>query len=198
MLRERMSQPAADHRRATAERNFAAILDATERLLARRITLNMAAIATEAGLSRVTVYAHFKTLSHVVEAAIERAVNASLAAIEAAELDTGPADEALRRMISASWDRLASGEALARAAAEHLSTEHLSRTHEPLMAHLRKLLKRGQGEGVFRTDLPAEWLVTTFYALVHGAHDHARTNGIERPEALQMLTATMSELFTAR
>ncbi len=184
-----------DHRRAIAERNFAAILDATQRLLARRITLNMAAVAAEAGLSRATLYAHFKTLSHVVEAAVERAVNASLSAIEAAEIDTGPADEALHRMISASWSQLASGDELAHAAAEYLSTEHLSRTHAPLMAHLRKLVDRGQGDGTFRTDLPADWLVTTFYALVHGANDHARAHRIKRSQALRMLEATMSDLF---
>ena len=63
-----MAEAVIDHRRATAERNAAAILDATERLLAQHAPLSMAAIATEAGVSRPTLYAHHKTLGDVVEA----------------------------------------------------------------------------------------------------------------------------------
>lgn len=195
---DQMTPPTVDHRRATAERNAAAILDATERLLAQRTTLSMAAVAAEAGVSRPTLYAHFKTLSAVVEAAVERSVNASLAAIEAAEPGSGPADEALRRMLAASWNQLAGFDALARAAAEHLPAEALHRTHAPLMAHMHGLVERGQRDGAFRTDLPADWLVTMFYALVHGADDHARAHGLQRDRALEMLTTTVRDLFAAR
>jgi hypothetical protein len=59
-------------------------------------------------------------------------------------------------------------------------------------------VERGQRDGVFRTDLPAEWLVTTFYALVHGADDHARTHGVERGETLALLSTTVREVFAAR
>ncbi len=47
--------PKVDHRRAIAERNAAGILDAVERLLQRGSSLNMAAIAAEAGVSRPTL-----------------------------------------------------------------------------------------------------------------------------------------------
>jgi TetR/AcrR family transcriptional repressor of mexCD-oprJ operon len=193
-----MSEPAVDHRRATAMRNGAAILDATERLLERRTTLSMAAVAAEAGVSRPTLYAHFKSLSQVVEAAVDRAVHASLAAVEEAEPAVGPADAALDRMITIAWGRLAQEDALARAAAEHLPTERVHRAHAPLMTYTRALVERGRRDGVFRTDLPAEWLVTTFYALVHGADDHARAHGVERGETLALLTTTVREVFAAR
>jgi AcrR family transcriptional regulator len=52
-----MTEAVVDHRRATADRNAAAILDATERLLERGAALNMRAIAAEAGVSRPTLYA---------------------------------------------------------------------------------------------------------------------------------------------
>lgn len=117
----RITEPAVDHRRAIALRNAAAILDATERLLARNASLSMAAIAAEAGLSRPTLYAHFKAIGDIVEAAVERSVAESLAAIEAARPEEGPADEALRRMAEASWGQLARFQGLARRAAEHLS-----------------------------------------------------------------------------
>ncbi len=54
-----MKSRAIDHRRATAERNVQAILDSAEQLLERREPVSIAAVATHAGVSRVTVYAHF-------------------------------------------------------------------------------------------------------------------------------------------
>ena len=49
-----MTSQAADHRRATAERNVAATLDATGELLSQA---GPASFAAGAGVSRVTVYA---------------------------------------------------------------------------------------------------------------------------------------------
>jgi AcrR family transcriptional regulator len=187
-----------DHRRAIAERNAAGILDATERLLARGESLNMRAIAAEAGVSRPTLYAHYKTIGDVFEAAVERSVVASLAAFEAARLDEGPAQEALERMLAASWSQLARFENLARSAAEHLTPGSVHRTHEAMMAPLLGLVERGRREGVFRTDMPAEWLASLYLALVHGAHDHARAHGMDGDAALALLTASVRDLFAAR
>ena len=193
-----MAEAAVDHRRATAERNATAILDATERLAADRSPLNMVAIAAEAGVSRPTLYAHFKTLGAVVEAAVARAVDGSLAAVAAAQPGHGPADEAMDRMLATSWQHLAGLDALARAVAEHLPADHTHRTHAPLMAHMLELVRRGQRDGVFRTDLPADWLVTMFYALVHGADDHARARRVSRSKALAMLRTSIHDLFSPR
>jgi TetR/AcrR family transcriptional repressor of mexCD-oprJ operon len=119
---EPMTHPAVDHRRATAQRNAAAILDATERLLAKRTPLSIVAIAAEAGVSRPTLYAHYKSIAEIIESAVERSVVASLAAFEEAKPDDGPADRALLRMADASWKQLGRYEALARGAAEYLTT----------------------------------------------------------------------------
>ena len=104
---------ATDHRRAVADRNRAAILDATERLLAQRTPLSMAAVASAAGVSRPTLYAHFKALADVLEAAVARSVAASMGAMEAARPGDGPADAALERLVEASWTHLAAYDALA-------------------------------------------------------------------------------------
>ena len=112
-----------DHRRATAERNAVAILDAAERLLARAEPLTMVAVATESGLSRPTVYAHFKSVSEIVEAAAERTVIAATAAFAAARPDEGPAGEALTRMVAASWQQLAGSEGFLQRASQYVSKE---------------------------------------------------------------------------
>jgi TetR/AcrR family transcriptional regulator, mexCD-oprJ operon repressor len=193
-----MPEPAVDHRRATAQRNAAAILDAAERLMARGAALSVAGVAAEAGVSRPTLYAHYATLGDVVESAVDRAIAASLAAVEAADPEAGPADEALVRMVRVAWGELARQDGLGRAAAEHLSARRLNRAHAPLMARLRGLVDRGQADGTLRDDLPADWLVTAFFALVHAAADHVREHGVARAAAGEMLERTVADLFAAR
>jgi AcrR family transcriptional regulator len=187
-----------DHRRAVADRNRAAILDAVERLLSSRQPLNMAALAAEAGVSRPTLYAHFKTLSEVLEAAVERVVLDTVATIEATEPDQGPADEALLRMIDASWHKLATVEALATGAAEHLPTEFLHRAHVPVMTLTLGVIERGQREGTFRTDLPSQWLMRAYTALIHAADEMARSHGASRKRSLQILKTSVMDLLRAR
>jgi TetR/AcrR family transcriptional regulator, mexCD-oprJ operon repressor len=187
-----------DHRRAIAERNAAGILDALERLLARGGPVNMAAIATEAGVSRPTLYAHYKTIADVVEAAVERTVLASMTGFEAARLDDGPADEALDRMLQASWGQLARFQGFAHVATEHLPAGAMHRSHHAMMAPLRGLIERGQREGAFRDDLPAEWLQTMYFQLVHGADQHTAAYGVSRAEALELLRTSARDLFSAR
>jgi AcrR family transcriptional regulator len=186
---------AVDHRRAIADRNRAAILDAVERLLAHRQPLNMVALAAEAGVSRPTLYAHFKTLGEVLEAAVERVVLDTVSTVEATGPDEGPADEALLRMAEASWGKLATVEALATGAAEHLPTEYLHRAHVPLMTITLGVIERGQREGVFRTDLPAEWLMRAYTALIHAADDMARGHGASRVQAHEILKTSLLDLL---
>jgi AcrR family transcriptional regulator len=189
--------PAVDHRRAVADRNRRGILDATERLLADHKSLSIAAIAAEAGVSRPTLYAHFKTLADVLEAAVTRSVEDSLAAIEAAEPDEGRAGDALERMLEASWSQLAGYDALARGAAEHLSQEHVNRSHAPLMARTAGVIERGQADGSFRADLPIPWLVSVYYSLIHAADELARHEGMKRADVLAMLKRTIRDALGA-
>lgn len=184
-----------DHRRATAERNAAAILDAAERLLARAEPVTMVAVAAEAKLSRPTVYAHYKRVAEIVEAAISRTVEASQAAFAAARPDEGDAAEALSRMLAASWSRLEGSEGLVRRAGEYVSEGARHRTHGALIAPVERLVRRGRDEGAFRVDVPVEWLVTMYLGMVHAAADHAAVHGTEREEALGLLQRTVGELF---
>lgn len=186
-----------DHRRATAERNAAAILDAVERLLDRGETLSMVAIASEAGVSRPTLYAHYKSVGAAVEAAVERTVVRSTAAFEAARPDEGSPEEALERMVAASFGQLAGFEGLVRHAREHVSPGAQHRTHGALTAPLEALIERGRREGAFRTDVPVDWLVTVYLALVHGASDHAAAHGVPRDETLALVTKTIRELYSS-
>jgi AcrR family transcriptional regulator len=190
-----MTQPATDHRRATAERNVEAILDGAERLLETGRNASISAVATEAGVSRVTVYAHFRGLEELVEALVERTVRRSVEAIAHAEPDRGPAREALQRVIAASWEELGRHEGVGRGAAAELSAHAMRRSHESAATLLRRLVDRGRKEKAFRTDVRPEWLVTSFFALVHAARDEVLAGRAKRAAALDDLSATMMDLF---
>jgi AcrR family transcriptional regulator len=193
-----MPEQAVDHRRAVADRNGAAILAATERLLADRKPLSMAAIATEAGVSRPTLYAHYATIGEIVEAAVDKAIEAAVEVIVGADLQSGPPPGALTRLITTAWSHLASLDDLGRGAAEHLPAKYLHRAHAPLIEHIGGLVVRGQQSGDFRDDMSAEWLVRSYFALVHAADEYARGDGVERDAALDQLVRSVQDLFAAR
>jgi TetR/AcrR family transcriptional regulator, mexCD-oprJ operon repressor len=191
-----MEAAATDHRRATAERNVQAILDAAEDLLERRAQASISAVAAQAGVSRVTVYAHFPTSEALLEAVVRRAVNRTAVALEAAQPDTGPPLEALERLLSAGWRELDRNGAIAAAAATQLSPAALTRTHHAAHERVRELVDRGRADGSFRADMPAGWLVACCFALIHACADEVRGGRIDPAAALAVLTATIRGILT--
>ncbi|HEX6458829.1 MAG TPA: TetR family transcriptional regulator [Thermoleophilaceae bacterium] len=186
-----------DHRRAIAERNVEAILDAAERLLGRRAQPSISAVAAEAGVSRPTVYAHFEDRERLLEALVERAVRNATAALEASEPERGPAMEALQRLVASSWQEIGHNEDIGRASAAELSAEAMRRAHESARAVLARLVERGRREGAFRTDVPAGWLVTSALALIHAAAEAVREGELDTESALTVLTGSVVSLFSA-
>jgi AcrR family transcriptional regulator len=190
--------PATDHRRATAERNVQAILDAAEDLLDQRGQPSVSAVAIEAGVSRVTVYAHFPTSEALLEAVVRRAVGRTAAALDQARPDSGPPPEALDRLLAAGWQELDRYGAMAAAAASQLSPDTLTRTHESAHERVRDLVERGQADGSFRTDLPAGWLVASCFALIHACAGEVRAGRIDADRGLDVLTTTVRGLVAHR
>src|SRR5215831_2483446 len=112
------AQRTTAYQREVAERNVEAILDAAEELLQSQGHANISAVAAQAGVSRVTVYAHFPDWTALLEAAVERAVRRTMTALQAVHPQDGPPAEALDRMIAATWQHLARYKAMAAAVAE--------------------------------------------------------------------------------
>ena len=187
---------ADDHRRVIAERNVEAILDAVETLLERRAQPTISAVAAEAGVSRPTVYAHFPDRSTLLEATVERAVQRAGVALDAADPGRGDPVEALERAVAAAWRELDRNSAIA--GAVQLDPAALKRTHDAGQRRVRDLVDRGQAAGAFRDDLPAEWLVTSFFALMHAAGDEVRAGRLDASAALDALVPTVRSVFTGR
>src|SRR5579862_3879363 len=184
------------YQREVASRNAEAILDAAEELLRLEGHATISAVAVAAGVSRVTVYAHFPTWEALLEAAVERAVRRTMAALEAASPADGPAAEALERVLASSWQHLAGYQAMAAAVSELLTPEAVARTHHAAYQVIAGLLARGQADGSFRTDLPAVWLVHASVALVHACNDELLAGRIDPQDALRILTTSIRDLFT--
>ena len=193
-----LTEPEIDHRRATAQRNVGAILDAAEDLLERRMPATVANVATEAGVSRVTVYAHFATREDILAAVVERAVERASEAIDAASPEEGTALEALERVIAVSWKALSRSPGVAQAAAEHLTPDVMTRAHDAGHRRMAGLIERGRREGGFRSDLPTNWLVSCCFSLMHACGEHVRTGRMDEDAALAVLTTTLCDLVAPR
>jgi AcrR family transcriptional regulator len=187
-----------DHRRAAAERSIEAILDAAERLLATGADASMSAIAQAAGVSRVTLYAHFPTRPEVLEAVAERVVSSGAEAIADADAGSGEPAEALDRVIEAAWGKLDRNLQLVAAARAELSETALRRAHEQLDAPMLALIKRGQRAGVFRKDVPASWLLATYYALMHAAAGEVNAGRLTVGKALTAVKSTIRSALASQ
>ncbi len=184
------------HQQAIADRNVDAILDAAEELLDERGQASISAVARQAGVSRVTVYSHFPTWQALLEAAAERAVRRTMAALHAASLEDGPPVQALERMIAAAWQHLARYGAMAQAVAERLSPDAVTRSHHAAHQAIGALAERGRADSSFRTDVPAGWLVTACIAVIHACAAEVRAGRIDENDAARILTITIRDMFT--
>ena len=57
------------------------------------------------------------------------------------------------------------------------------------------MITRGQSEGVFRDDLPAGWLLTSYFSLMHACGDEVRGGRVDPEGAVPLLQATIRGLF---
>jgi len=92
-------------KRADAQRNIAAILDAALTCLSRNPEASIGAIAQTAGVGRVTLYGHFASRGELVDAVVIRAIADGDTRLQAVDL-TGDPSEALRRLIESSWQQV--------------------------------------------------------------------------------------------
>jgi TetR/AcrR family transcriptional repressor of mexCD-oprJ operon len=191
-------QATVDHRRAAAQRSIEAILDAAERLLAAGADASMSAIAEAAGVSRVTLYAHFPTRPQVLEAVAERAVSSAAEAIGAANPASGEPAEALDRVIETAWGKLDRNLQLVAAGRAELSENAMRRAHEQLDAPMLALIKRGRRTGAFRKDVPASWLLATYYALMHAAAGEVTAGRLRTSDALSAVKSTIHRTFESQ
>jgi len=177
-------------RRADAEQNTARILDAAATCLCRSPTASMAEIAQAAGLGRVTVYGHFPSRDALIEATLARLLERGEAVLGGLDL-TGNPREALCTLVESSWRLIADADAVLQAAQSVLPPGRIRELHAKPAQRVEALVRRGQAEGAFRTDLPATWLVSVLYHVLKGAAADVSGGRLDPSDAPHFIVATV-------
>ena len=169
---------------------MARIMEAAVDVLASDPDASMAQIARRAGVVRATVYMHFPAREVLIEAVTERAIAEATTAIHAAEPERGDAADALRRVLASAWRTLGRYHGLV-AINTQLPNADLRAKHHAVLAILEPLIKRGQREGTFRSDVPAAWHLSMVLALIHAASAELRSGRVREESAESALQATI-------
>ncbi|MBM0260318.1 TetR/AcrR family transcriptional regulator [Micromonospora sp. 4G55] len=182
-------------RRADAQRSIAAILEAAVIALSRNPEASVSEIAKAAGVGRVTLYGHFPNRADLVEAALDHAIEQGHAALDAVDL-TGDTRQALTRLIDSSWLLVNQSRSLLLAAQTVLPPSRIRDLHAGPVERVEGLVRRGQDDGVFRSDLSTSWLVGVMHNVMHTAADEINAGRLDPEQAGAFITATVLAAFT--
>ncbi|MEU4443201.1 TetR/AcrR family transcriptional regulator [Actinosynnema sp. NPDC050801] len=186
-----ITPPRRRRRRSDADRSAGAILSAAQEVLAAQPTASVEDIAAAAGVSRQTVYAHFKTREALIGAVIDVITDEAVAEMDAAHLDEGPAAAALLRLLDASWRTFQRSPLLLTATATAPDANADRARHRPVVDHLDRLLTRGKDSGEFTDDVPTSWLATAVVSLGHAAGEAVKAGRMPLPEATEALARSV-------
>ncbi|MEE1940792.1 TetR/AcrR family transcriptional regulator [Streptomyces sp. TRM 70361] len=186
------------NRRADARRSRAAILDAALRVLDARPDASLETIAGAAGVTRQTVYAHFPSRERLLLAVADRITEEVAAVMDAADPHTGPAADALLRLLDAAGRAARRHPALLRQISTLLVGPQADRDrHTPIADRISAVLRRGRQTGEFDDRLPLDWLVAVTIGLAHTAGEEQDTGRLSAPEAEHALRTSVLRVLGA-
>lgn len=142
--------------RRDAVENRAGILSAARTALALDPHASIDVIARSAGLSRRTLYGHFDDRDALIRELIAHgAQRFNAIAVSVTDAD---ARLALARLAALLWHEAAHVQVAAALALDEAHVEHTAEALAPLRRTVAALVRRGQDDGSFRTDLTAPTL----------------------------------------
>ncbi|MET8199490.1 TetR/AcrR family transcriptional regulator [Micromonospora taraxaci] len=192
-----MTGPADRHRRADARRNSSAILDAAVRLLDAQPDASLDVIASAAGVTRQTVYAHFPSREHLMAAVVQRITDEAVAAMDAADPDNGSATDALIRVLEAGAQTAGRYPVLIQQIASlPVSPNVDEERHAPVAERINRVIRRGQASGEFDKGLPAGWLATITIKLGHAAGEEVDAGRMSPAEAAEALRTALIRMLS--
>jgi AcrR family transcriptional regulator len=136
-----------------------ALLEKAAALLALRPDAGMDELAAAAGVSRATFFRRFPSRLALVTELLHTAIDDYIAAVDGAEPERGPAPEALTRVLRAIAATRPSQALLARQPVPEVVEAALFERYAATDERIVALVRRGQDEGAFRVDLPANWVL---------------------------------------
>ena len=182
--------------RADARRNVRRILEATTELIAGDPLASMERVAAAAGVSRATLYHHFHSRDALMDALTDQSIGEVTMALAAARPEEGTAAEAMERVLLAAWEVIGRYRGLV-IVNQRLERAQLRARLAPAVAPVRALIARGQGEGAFDPDLPAEWLLGTVIDLIHAASRQVTAGAMTAVAAERALLRTAGATLTS-
>ncbi|WP_433348682.1 TetR/AcrR family transcriptional regulator [Micromonospora sp. CA-111912] len=180
--------------RQDARRNRDAVIAAAIRMLAANPEASMRQIAEASGVARITVYRHFPTREHLIQALIDLVVDVERAVVTTAITPGATAATVFHRLghgIIQVGERYrfldnrpgaATDAPLRRPAAD-----------EPLLVWLTDAADRGE----LRADLPPEWVYAMIHGLGRAANEEVLVGRRNAEEAGQLLGHTLAHAFLA-
>ncbi|KGN29762.1 hypothetical protein N802_11465 [Knoellia sinensis KCTC 19936] len=169
------------------------ILSAARSLLSRNPSASMEDIAREAGVGRMTLYGHYRTRALLLTTALEQALEEGEVLLSGIDLTGSPGD-ALTRLLTSSWSLVAEATSLLAAADGVVPADQLKAMHAEPARRITALLERGQAQGDFRDDLPAQWLSSAIHFIMHGAATEVRNGGLAEEDAARFVVNTVGSM----
>jgi TetR/AcrR family transcriptional regulator, mexCD-oprJ operon repressor len=167
------------------------LLSRAAEVLSAAPAASMEEIAAAVGISRATLFRRYPNRQVLVSAVARAAAEAYVTATDAARLEEGPPDVALRRLIGALTPLgVRFGLLTSQPLDELVEQELLALVHDS-DERLRALVRRGQEEGVFRVDLSAEWVVIMVTWLLVGGADGVRLGQLAAREVERLVAETV-------
>jgi AcrR family transcriptional regulator len=183
-------------RRSDARRSIDAILHAARTVLGERPDASMEELAAAAGVTRQTVYAHFPSRNALIDALLQAVGAETVAAIDAARLDTVPPADALRQFLGICWELIRRYPFLLGLALDR-SPPGSSDPHDAGTARLEQIIRRGQRAGDFDGSLPATWLTAAILGLARAATEQVAAGRLTTGKAGTMLVDSTLRLCCA-
>ena len=184
-------------RRSDARRSIDAILNAARTVLGERPDASMEEIATAAGVTRQTVYAHFPSRDALIAALLHSAGAETVAAMDAARLDTVPPADALRQYLDIGWELIRRNPYLLAQALDR-NPPGSDDSHQAGTARLEQIIRRGQLIGVFDRTLPATWLAAAIIGLFRAAAEQVAAGRLTASKAATLLLDSTLRLCGGR
>jgi AcrR family transcriptional regulator len=185
-------------RRADAERSRRALLDAAVQVLGDRPDASLEQIASEAGVTRQNVYAHFASRADLIESVVARMSDETVAMLDASELGAGTATEAMERFLARCWELMRQRPVLLSGALESRGAEQDRDRHAPIAGRVEELVRRGQAAGEFDPEADPAWLTSAVLALGHAAGGAVGAGSMAPGDAAEALRRSVLRLIVVR
>lgn len=185
-------------RRSDAQRSAQAIVSAARTLLVDCPDSSMDQIASAAGVTRQTVYAHFPSRAALVQAIVEAAGAEFEAALDAADLDSRHPSEAVTTFLDIGWPFLRRYFPLLLVSEDAHDRVVGDGPHHAVAARLERIIRRGQRIGEFDRALSATWLATAILGLGHTAGQHVTSGHLTPAKAVITLRVSALRLCGVR